>query len=426
MEREPQAAAGPPGDGNAATTGVLDGLRVVEGSAFVAAPVGGMTLAQLGADVIRFDAIGGGIDYQRWPVTADGHSLYWAGLNKGKRSIAVDVRSDEGQEVVTDLITAPGPESGVLLSNFPARGWLADDRLRARRPDLIYMNIIGNPDGSTAVDYTVNASSGFPLATGPVGAVLPTNHVLPAWDVATGLTATTGILAAERHRTRTGEGQFVSLSLADVAFATVGNLGFLAQAQILGEDRPPLGNDMYGAFGRDFVTRDRRRVMVVAISYRQWQTLVRAVEIEEHLPFIERAFEVDLRREEGRYAARDALGALVGRWCEQRTLDEIGAVFDQHGVCWGPYQTFRQLLTDDWRCSEQNPMFADVEHPGIGVVRTPGSPLAFSELPRQTPAPAPRLGEHTEAVLADVLGLSAQEIGSLHDRGVVASPDGRA
>lgn len=404
-------------------SGILEGLRVVEGSAFVAAPLGGMTLAQLGADVVRFDAIGGGIDYHRWPVSHEGRSLYWAGLNKGKRSIAVDVRSTEGQELVTALIAAPGPDAGIFLSNFPAQGWLADESLRAHRADLVYLNIIGNPDGSTAVDYTVNASSGFPLATGPVGAALPTNHVLPAWDMATGLTAAAGVLAADRHRLRSGEGRFISLSLADVAFAMVGNLGFLGQAQILGEDRPPLGNDMYGAFGRDFQTKDRRRVMVVAISYKQWQALARATEITEHLPFIEKAFEVDLTREEGRFAARDALGALIARWCEQRTFDEVAKVFDAHGVCWGPYQTFTQLLNDDWRVSEQNPVFNDVEYPGIGVVRTPGTPLTFSDIPREPPIRAPELGEHTEPVLADVLGLSATEIGRLHDAGIVACTD---
>ena len=118
--------------------GALDGLRVVEGSAFVAAPLGGMTLAQLGADVIRFDNIGGGIDFHRWPETPDGHSLFWAGMNKGKRSLAVDVRSPEGQELVTALITAPGPDCGVFLSNFPAER-LAQRRAPAgapRRPDL--------------------------------------------------------------------------------------------------------------------------------------------------------------------------------------------------------------------------------------------------------------------------------------------------
>src|ERR1700758_4367326 len=101
-------------------SGILAGLRVVEGSAFVAAPLGGMTLAQLGADVIRFDQIGGGLDFQRWPLAADGQSLFWAGLNKGKRSFQVDISSSEGRELVTELIV----RTGILLTNFPARGWL--------------------------------------------------------------------------------------------------------------------------------------------------------------------------------------------------------------------------------------------------------------------------------------------------------------
>ena len=105
---------------------------MIEGSAFVAAPLGGMTLAQLGADVIRFDPIGGGLDRGRWPVTADGHSLFWAGLNKGKRSIQVDLGSDEGREIVAALVAAPGPDAGLFLTNFPARGFLDYERARAR------------------------------------------------------------------------------------------------------------------------------------------------------------------------------------------------------------------------------------------------------------------------------------------------------
>ncbi len=92
-----------------------------------------MTLAQLGADVIRFDAIGGGIDFQRWPVTPDGTSLFWAGMNKGKRSIAANVRDPRAQELLTALICQEGDDRGIFLSNFPASGWLADDRLRAVR-----------------------------------------------------------------------------------------------------------------------------------------------------------------------------------------------------------------------------------------------------------------------------------------------------
>ena len=153
------------------------------------------------------DAIGGGLDYHRWPVTAEGNSLFWAGLNKGKRSVQVDLRTDEGRELVTDLVTAPGSDAGILLSNFPAAGWLDDERLRSRREDLIYVNIIGNPDGTTAVDYTVNPSSGFALATGPIGYDRPTNHVLPAWDITTGLHAALAVVSAVRHRERTARGR---------------------------------------------------------------------------------------------------------------------------------------------------------------------------------------------------------------------------
>lgn len=405
------------------TTNLLEGLRVVEGSAFVAAPLGGMTLAQLGADVIRFDAIGGGIDFRRWPVTADGTSLFWAGMNKGKRSIAVDVRDRRAQELLAALICQPGDDRGIFLSNFPASGWLAYERLRERRDDLIYVNIIGNPDGSTAVDYTVNPSSGFAYATGPVGSATPTNHVLPAWDIATGLTAATSLLAAERLRTRRGEGTLITISLADVAFAMVANLGYVAQAQVLGEQRPPIGNDMYGAFGRDFVTADGRRVMVVAISLKQWQSLAQATEIDPHLPAMELALGLDFTREGDRFRGRDALAALIRPWIEARPLEQVAQRFTDLGVCWGPYQTFSELIQDDWRCSPANPMFADLDQPGVGRVRMPGSPVAATVAERTEPTPAPVLGEHTEQILADDLGLGAGEIAELFDAGVVAGPE---
>src|SRR5215207_6367789 len=133
-------------------TGVLDGLTIVEGSAYVAAPLGGMTLAQLGADVIRFDDIHGGLDHRRWPLAQNGQSLFWAGLNKGKRSLRVNLRSDEGRELVSEVIAA----AGAFLTNFPARGWLSYETLRARRGDLVMVHLKGNRDGTSEVDYTVN------------------------------------------------------------------------------------------------------------------------------------------------------------------------------------------------------------------------------------------------------------------------------
>ena len=93
-------------------TGILDGMRIIEGSAFVAAPLGGMTMAQLGAEVIRFDPIGGGLDRTRWPITADGQSLFWAGLNKGKRSIQVDLAGEEGRAIAAADHRARVPRPG--------------------------------------------------------------------------------------------------------------------------------------------------------------------------------------------------------------------------------------------------------------------------------------------------------------------------
>jgi 2-methylfumaryl-CoA isomerase len=401
-------------------------MRVVEGSAFVAAPSGGMTLAQLGADVIRFDQIGGGIDHGRWPLTDRGVSLYWAGLNKGKRSVTVDLRRREAQELLAALITAPGPDGGIFLTNFPARGWMSFDSLRNKRADLVMVNVVGNHDGSTAVDYTVNASVGYPAVTGPTDRDTPVNHVLPAWDLICGQTAALGILAADRYRSRTGEGQLLSLALSDVALAAVSAMGHIAEAQVNHEQRPRLGNDLYGAFGRDFLTADGRRVMPVAISDRQWRSLCDATGIGPEMAEVAVRTGLDLDDEGDRFRARDEIAARLAPWCATRSLAEVRAAFDAHGVCWGPYQDFLELVAEDPRCSPANPLFATVDQPEVGTFLSAGSPLAPNELGRVPVTPAPRLGEHTDAVLADVLGLTATEIGKLHDDGLVAGPDENA
>lgn len=402
--------------------GILSGLRVVEGSAFVAAPLAGMTLAQMGADVIRFDLPGGGIDYRRWPMARSGLSIYWASMNKGKRSLAVDFRQPEGQELLSELITAPGDDRGILSTNFPMRGWLSYETLKARRDDLIAMNIIGNPDGSVAVDYTVNAAVGFPFITGPGADQAPVNHVFPGWDVSTGYAAALGILAAERHRRLTGEGQYVKLSLADVAFATVGNLGYIGEVQINHEERPNLGNSVYGSYGADFATSDGRRVMIIAVSIAQWKKLVEATESADEMARLEAELGLDFTLEEHRFEAREPIGALVGTWCGAHTLADVRTAFDKHNVCWGPYQSFTQMVEEDPRCSLANPLFRQVEQPGIGSYLMPGIPHQFGAAERIHPR-GPQLGEHTDEILAGELGLSDGEIGKLHDRGIVSGPD---
>ncbi|HMJ35152.1 MAG TPA: CoA transferase [Baekduia sp.] len=397
-------------------TGILEGLTVVEGSAFVAAPLGGLTLAQLGADVIRFDDLGGGLDHTRWPLAAGGQSLFWAGLNKGKRSLSVNLRSDAGRELVSEVIGA----AGAFLTNFPARGWLSYETLRARRDDLVMVHLKGNRDGTSEVDYTVNPATGFPWATGPRNLAAPLNSVLPAWDIAMGELAAVGLLAADRHRTRTGQGQLVEIALSDVAFAVVGHLGRVAEAQLASRDSPRRdGNYLYGAFGHDFISKDERHVMVVALTRRQWKALLEVTGTQEQMAKINEATGVDLDTESGRFEDRDLIAAILRPWFRSRDLAEIRDAFEGTGVSWGPYQTFRQLVDDDPRVTVDSEMWDEVEHPGVGRYRMPGTPLDFSAVPREPVRRAPLLGEHTAEVLGGLLRLTDAELGRLHREGVI-------
>lgn len=401
-------------------SGVLTGLRIVESAAFVAAPSAGMTLAQLGADVIRIDPLGGGLDANRWPVTKDGKSLYWVGLNKGKRSIRIDIGKPEGRELATALITAPGENAGLFLTNFPATGWLDYAGLKRRRGDLVMVHIVGDSTGRTALDYTVNAAAGFTFLTGPTDVAGPVNNVVPAWDLVTGQSAALGLIAAERHRRLTGEGQLVRIALSDVAFAAAGALGYIADVEINDAHRPHYGNDVFGAYGRDFATRDGRRLMLVAITRGQWEALKKATGLGETFELAARALGLDFAREGDRYEGRGAITAILERWFAVRDFADATAALENAGVCWGPYQTFQQMVREDPRVSAANPMFQRIEQPGVGSYLSAGHPLDFGAAPRGAVPRAPILGEHTDAILLDVLKLSAREVGALHDKGLVA------
>lgn len=398
----------------------LSDLRIVEVSAFVAAPLGGMTLGQLGADVIRIDPIGGGLDCGRWPLAPSGRSLFWAGLNKGKRSVVLALDTAEGQALAQALITAPGPDAGIFSTNLPAQGWSETATLHKQRGDLIVLRLAGNPDGSSAVDYTINPASGLPLITGDGGA--PVNHVLPAWDVAAGLYMATGLLAAERRRTRTGRGGEVRLSLADVMLATMGALGYLGDVELNGTERKAAGNALYGAFGADFATLDRRRVMVVAISASQWRNLGRTTGLTQALLGLQSRLDLDFDREGDRFRARAAICEVLKPWFAERRFAEVSHALDAGRVLWGPFQSIRQLMNEDPRCSLANPLFHHQDHPGVGSLLTPGSPLTFGGGPRPALAPAPHLGEHTDQVLREIVGCSDRDIRRLHKHNIVAGP----
>lgn len=401
---------------------LLKGMRIVEGTAFVAAPLAGMTLAQMGADVIRFDRIRGGLDYHRWPVTHDNKSLFWAGLNKGKRSIAVDVNTPQGQEIMTRLICGPGPDAGIFVTNLRVRGWMDYEHLKQHREDLIMVTVLGNREGGPAVDYTINPGVGFPYATGPEGSQEPVCHVLPAWDCITGQMVALGLLAAERHRRMTGQGQSVEIALKDVALAMLGNLGIIGEVMINDFDRPKYGNDLYGAYGHEFDTADGRKVMVVGLTRRQWDGLCKVTGLKAEFDAMGSRLGLDLNQEGNRFKAREEITALLKPWFLARKVEDFARSFDENSVTWSVFRTFKQAVQEDPDLSVQHPMFSMIEQPGIGNYLTPGSPFEFSAFERQPPQRAAVLGEHTDEILSGILGLSDAEISRLHEQKVVAGP----
>lgn len=396
----------------------LAGVRIVEISSFVAVPLAGMTLAQLGAEVIRVDPVGGAADYRRWPLTDDGDSIYWAGLNKSKRSVAADMRSPEGQQLVARLIA----DAGILITNVAGRQWHSFEELSVARSDLIHLEVVGRADGSTGVDYTVNAATGFPLVTGSPAQGGPVNHVLPAWDVSCGLYAVLAILVALRRRDATGAGSRIRLPLDDVALATAANLGFLTEPMVNDTQRPRLGNAIYGQYGQDFTSSDGVSFMVVALTSRHFRDLAELTGTAKAVAAVAEALGADFSDEGQRYAHRAVLTGLFAPWFTSHTAEEVTAALSASSVLWDRYLDFAEV-TRDTRVTA-NPLFTMLEQPRIGSYLAPGLPMSVdgSHVAAQ---PAPALGDDTAAVLAE-LGLTAGDIAALVESGTVTTGTGPA
>jgi 2-methylfumaryl-CoA isomerase len=391
----------------------LSGVRIVEISSFVAVPLAGMTLGQLGAEVVRVDPIGGAADYHRWPVTGDRDSIYWAGLNKGKRSVAADFRSAEGQHLVQRLIS----DAGVLITNVAGRQWHSYDALTRLRPDLIHVEVSGRADGGTGVDYTVNAGVGFPLVTGPAELATPVNHVLPAWDVSCGIYVALAVVTALRHRDTTGSGQKISIPLENVALATAGNLSLFTEVMVNGTARERIGNSVYGQYGRDFTSSDGVSFMIVALTNRHFRDLSELTGTTKAVAALADTLGADFTDEGERYRHRDALSGLFSEWFAQRTAEEVTAALSATSVLWERYRTFAETAVDAKVTA--NPLFNRVDQPRIGPYLAPGLPIEIDgAYPPAVPAPA--LGDDTAAVLGEWLGMTTDEIDRLTASGAVA------
>ena len=403
---------------------LLSGLSIIEASSFVASPTAGLYCAQMGAEVIRVDHKAGGLDYDRYMLTKEGRSLSWENLNRAKKSVALDLRSGEGRELLVEL----SAKTGNLITNLPEKSFLSHGAIAARRPDLVSVRIMGWHDGRQAMDFTVNAASGYPLMCGPEdwdpATAPPVNQVLPAWDFVTGAYSAFALLAGLRHRDASGEGSEIRVPLGDVAIGTMANSGAMAEMLYRGGDRERLGNAIWGAFGRDFRSRDGVRFMVAALTAKQWDGLVAAFDLADEIAELEN--ELNVRFADGdrpRFEHRHRLFELFGTRSQTYDWHALSDRLTQHGTTFERYRTMHEAANDAELVSE-NPLFGPSPANPSGF-EYPAT-RSFANIPTLDaglPRAAPYLGQHTEEVLADRLGLASGAIGDLVDRGIARLSD---
>ena len=403
---------------------LLNDLSIIEVSSFVASPTAGLYCAQMGAEVIRVDHKAGGLDYDRFMLTEQGRSLSWENLNRAKKSVALDLRSGEGRELCVELAA----KTGQCITNLPEKSFLSHAAMQAKRDDMISVRIMGWHDGRQAMDFTVNAAAGYPLMTGPaewdMETAPPINQVMPAWDFITGAYTAFAFLAALRNRDASGQGAEVRIPLGDVAIGTLANSGGMAEMLYRGGDRERLGNAIWGAFGRDFRSKDGVRFMVAALTAKQWSGLVEAFGVATPIGALEVELGVKFSDgDEPRFTHRERLFEIFQNVAGSQDYRVLESLMGQHGCTFERYRTAHEAANDPVLV-DNNPLFGPSPANPSGF-EYPAT-RSFANLPAQEagdPAPAPYLGEHSEEVLAEKLGLSSGAIGKLVDAGTVALSD---
>ena len=407
---------------------LLNDLSIIEVSSFVASPTAGLYCAQMGAEVIRVDHKAGGLDYDRYMLTKEGRSLSWENLNRAKKSVALDLRSAEGRELCVELANI----TGQLITNLPEQSFLSHAAVAKKRDDMISLRIMGWHDGRQAMDFTVNAASGYPLMCGPeewpegidMATAPPVNQVLPAWDFITGAYCAFAMISAIHHRTATGKGAELRVPLGDVAIGTFANSGAMSEMLYRGGDRERLGNAIWGAFGRDFKSRDGKRFMVAALTPKQWTGLVEAFGVAEQIAVLEAELGADFSSgDRPRFEHRHALFDLFQSVADTMDYDDMAHRLSAAGTTFEHYRTAYEAANDPVLI-DQNPLFAPTTNNPSGFDYP--APRSFANIPEQEagdPAPAPYLGQHSEEILAERLGLSSGTIGKLVDAGTVALSD---
>jgi CoA:oxalate CoA-transferase len=397
----------------------LEGIRVVDLSHVLAAPTTSMYLADLGAEVIHIEREIGD-DAREFGPFVGGHdknrSAYFISLNRNKKSLVLDLKSQKGRDILRELIQV----SDVVLENFRPDtmeklgfGWAA---LQKINPRVICCSICGfghdslPENGSRpAYDMVAQAYSGLMSITGPEGGP-PCRVGSSVGDIIAGMQATIGILAALRYRERTGRGQYVDIAMVDSLFSVLENA--VARYVNTGETPGPLGgaHPSITPF-QGFQTKDGQWVIAAIGNDKLWAQyceLLGRRELIDHPKFKTNPLRCDNRKE--------LIPILQGEM-QKKTAQEWFDIFERHAIPYSPINTLKQICEDPHIAHRK--MLVEIDQPIVGKMRVCASPLKLSETPGEVYAPAPMLGEHSEQVLREVLGYSREKITQLQSEGVI-------
>lgn len=401
----------------------LDGVRIFDLTRILAGPTATQLLGDLGADVIKIERPGQGDDTRKWgPPYVKGpdgedttESAYYLCANRSKRSITIDLASEDGIALAKRLLA----ECDVLVENFKvgslAKLGLGYEQLKEEFPGLVYCSVTGfgqtGPYAERAgYDFLAQGMGGIMSVTGTPG-VEPVKVGVGIADVMCGMYAATNILAALRHRDRTGEGQHIDVCLLDTQVAWLVNEG--TNYLVSGEVPKPLGNEHPNIVPyKVFPTADGHVILACGNDrqFQAWCDVAGADELKTNPDYATNPL---------RLKNRVALYAAMPDYMMSRTTDEWVAALEAAKVPCGPVNTIDRAFADPQ--VQARGMRIDLPHPlaGEGTVPLIANPVKLSGTPVRYRYAPPTLGQHTDEVLAEILGLSADEIAAERDKGAV-------
>lgn len=386
----------------------LDGIKVLDLTRVLAGPWGTMTLGDLGAEIWKIEQPGAGDDTRGWmPPSVEGISTYYLGANRNKKSLAVDIGTPEGREIIVGL----AKQADILVENFrPAslrKFKLTYEDLKAINPRLIVCSISGYGRGHAqedrpGYDFIIQAESGFMAITGEREGE-PMRLGVAFIDLVTGMNAVQAVLAALYMRERSGEGQWLDIGLNDSALFLLANVasGYLNT----GKEHGRYGNAHPSIAPYQIFACSDGRIAIAVGTDEQFRRFCRVIGLPELAE--DQRYATNRKRTEH----RDTLLPLLEQHFSGLKL--AGTLADLHaaGVPAGDVRSVGQALTSD--IAELRQSVVSVPAPTIGTFRSVRSPLRMSASPQREPTPPPAVGEHTDAVLAEHLGLRPEQIAHL-------------